>query len=54
MRSTRFPYNTHMSKITSKYQLTLPKAVAEKAGYHPGDEVECEVAGEAIRVAQST
>jgi AbrB family looped-hinge helix DNA binding protein len=40
-----------MSKITSKYQLTLPKAVAEKAGYHPGDEVECEVAGEAIRVA---
>jgi AbrB family looped-hinge helix DNA binding protein len=39
-----------MSKITAKYQLTLPKAVAEKAGYKPGDEVECEAAGQAIRV----
>jgi AbrB family looped-hinge helix DNA binding protein len=40
-----------MSKITSKYQLTIPKAIAEKSGFAPGDEVECESAGEVIRVA---
>jgi AbrB family looped-hinge helix DNA binding protein len=40
----------YMSKITSKYQLTIPKAVAERAGYQPGDEVECDAAGELIRI----
>lgn len=39
-----------MSRLTSKYQLTLPKAVAERAGYKPGDEVEFESAGETIRM----
>ena len=39
-----------MSKLTSKYQLTLPKAVAERAGYKPGDELEYESAGEIVRI----
>ena len=39
-----------MSKLTAKYQLTLPKAVADRAGYKPGDEVEYESAGEVIRI----
>jgi AbrB family looped-hinge helix DNA binding protein len=39
-----------MARLTSKYQLTLPKAVAERAGLRPGDEVDCEPAGEIIRV----
>ena len=39
-----------MSKITSKLQITLPKAVAERFGLHPGDEIAWEVAGNAIRI----
>lgn len=39
-----------MSRITSKYQLTIPKAVAQATGLKPGDDVACEPAGTAIRV----
>jgi AbrB family looped-hinge helix DNA binding protein len=39
-----------MSKITSKYQLTIPKAVAQTVGLKPGDEIDCEPAGDIIRV----
>lgn len=39
-----------MSKVTSKLQLTLPKAVAEQLGIKPGDEIDWEVAGDAVRV----
>jgi AbrB family looped-hinge helix DNA binding protein len=39
-----------LAKLTSKYQLTLPKAAAEKIGLRPGDDVDCEPAGEIIRV----
>jgi bifunctional DNA-binding transcriptional regulator/antitoxin component of YhaV-PrlF toxin-antitoxin module len=39
-----------MPRLTSKYQLTLPKAVAQQAGLAPGDELECETAGEVIRI----
>ena len=39
-----------MSKVTSKLQVTLPKAVAEQLGIKPGDEIDWEVAGDAIRV----
>lgn len=43
-----------MSKLTSKYQLTLPKAVAQDAGLKPGDEIDCEAAGEIIRIRPRT
>jgi bifunctional DNA-binding transcriptional regulator/antitoxin component of YhaV-PrlF toxin-antitoxin module len=43
-----------MAKVTSKLQLTLPKALAERYGVEPGDEVEWEAAGDAIRVVPSS
>jgi AbrB family looped-hinge helix DNA binding protein len=39
-----------MSKVTSKLQLTLPKAVADQHGIRPGDALEWVPAGETIRV----
>ena len=39
-----------MSRITSKLQVTLPKALAERYHIEPGDEIEWEAAGDAIRV----
>lgn len=39
-----------MSKVTSKLQVTLPKRIAERHGIAPGDEIDFESAGEAIRI----
>ena len=39
-----------MSKVTSKLQVTIPKAIAERYGIAPGDEIEWVPAGESIRV----
>ena len=39
-----------MSKVTSKYQVTLPKVIADKYNIHPGDEIEWIAAGDSIRV----
>ena len=39
-----------MAKITSKLQVTVPKAVAERYRIRPGDEVTFEPAGEVIRI----
>jgi len=39
-----------MSKVTSKLQLTVPKAIADQYGIRPGDELEWIPAGESIRV----
>jgi bifunctional DNA-binding transcriptional regulator/antitoxin component of YhaV-PrlF toxin-antitoxin module len=39
-----------MPKVTSKLQLTVPKAVADIYGIRPGDELEWIPAGEVIRV----
>jgi AbrB family looped-hinge helix DNA binding protein len=39
-----------MTKVTSKLQVTLPKALAERYGIEPGGEIEWEAAGETIRV----
>lgn len=36
--------------MTSKRQVTLPKELAEAYGIEPGDEIDWERAGEAIRV----
>jgi AbrB family looped-hinge helix DNA binding protein len=40
-----------MAKVTSKLQLTIPKAVAEEYGIRPGDELDLTPAGEVIRMA---
>jgi len=39
-----------MAKVTSKLQLTVPKAIADRYGIRPGDELEWIPAGDTIRV----
>jgi AbrB family looped-hinge helix DNA binding protein len=39
-----------MSKVTSKFQVTLPKALAKRFGIRPGDEIEWEAEKDAIRL----
>jgi bifunctional DNA-binding transcriptional regulator/antitoxin component of YhaV-PrlF toxin-antitoxin module len=39
-----------MAKVTSKLQLTLPKAIADRYQIRPGDDLDWLPAGEAIRV----
>ena len=39
-----------MAKVTSKLQITLPKAMAEAYGIRPGSEIHLVPAGEVIRV----
>lgn len=39
-----------MSKVTSKLQVTVPKALAQRYGIRPGDDIRFEEAGEVIRV----
>jgi bifunctional DNA-binding transcriptional regulator/antitoxin component of YhaV-PrlF toxin-antitoxin module len=41
-----------MAKVTSKLQLTLPKAIADQYRIRPGDDLEWLPAGEAIRVVK--
>ncbi len=42
-----------MAKVTSKLQLTLPKAVAEEHGIQPGDELDVLSAGHGIRLVHT-
>lgn len=39
-----------MAKVTSKLQVTVPKAIAEQYRIGPGDEIDWVAAGEVIRV----
>lgn len=39
-----------MSKVTSKLQVTVPKAIARQYGIRPGETIEWKPAGDAIRV----
>jgi len=39
-----------MTKVTSKYQVTVPKAIADEFRIRPGDEIEWVAAGEVIRL----
>lgn len=39
-----------MARVTSKLQVTIAKAIAERYGIEPGEEIEFLPAGEAIRV----
>jgi bifunctional DNA-binding transcriptional regulator/antitoxin component of YhaV-PrlF toxin-antitoxin module len=43
-----------MSRVTSKLQVTIPKAIADRYGIVPGQDVEWLPAGEAIRVVPQT
>ena len=46
-------YSKDMAKVTSKLQVTVPKAVADRFGIRPGDEIEWIVDGDTIRVIRS-
>jgi AbrB family looped-hinge helix DNA binding protein len=39
-----------MSKVTSKLQVTIPKAIADRFKIKPGDRIQWEAPGEIIRV----
>jgi AbrB family looped-hinge helix DNA binding protein len=39
-----------MSRVTSKLQVTVPKAIATQFGIRPGDDIQWEPAGEVIRI----
>ena len=39
-----------MAKVTSKYQVTLPRAIADEFNIRPGDDIDWAAAGEVIRV----
>jgi bifunctional DNA-binding transcriptional regulator/antitoxin component of YhaV-PrlF toxin-antitoxin module len=39
-----------MAKVTSKLQVTVPKALAQRYAIRPGDEITWEAAGDVIRV----
>jgi AbrB family looped-hinge helix DNA binding protein len=39
-----------MSKVTTKLQVTVPKAIADQYGIRPGDELDWVAAGDSIRV----
>ena len=39
-----------MAKVTSKLQVTVPKALADRYRIEPGDEIAWEPAGDAIRM----
>jgi AbrB family looped-hinge helix DNA binding protein len=39
-----------MAKVTSKYQVTVPKRIAEQYHIRPGDDIDWLPAGDAIRV----
>jgi AbrB family looped-hinge helix DNA binding protein len=39
-----------MAKVTSKYQVTVPKKIAERYSIRPGDDIDWVAAGELIRV----
>jgi AbrB family looped-hinge helix DNA binding protein len=39
-----------MAKVTSKYQVTLPKAIADQYQIRPGDDIDWVAAGDIIRV----
>jgi AbrB family looped-hinge helix DNA binding protein len=39
-----------VAKVTNKLQVTVPKAIADRYGIRPGDEIEWVPAGNSIRV----
>ena len=39
-----------MAKVTSKYQVTVPRVIAERYHIRPGDDIDWVAAGDVIRV----
>jgi bifunctional DNA-binding transcriptional regulator/antitoxin component of YhaV-PrlF toxin-antitoxin module len=43
-----------MAKVTSKYQVTVPRAIVQRYSIRPGDDIASVAAGDVIRVVPST
>ena len=43
-----------MAKVTGKFQITLPKALAERCGIRVGDELELRPVGRSIQIDKRT
>ena len=43
-------YGKDMARVTSKLQVTIPKAIADAYGIRPGEEIDWLAAGDSIRV----
>jgi AbrB family looped-hinge helix DNA binding protein len=41
-----------MAKVTSKLQVTIPKALAEQCGIQPGDDIDWSSTGSTIRIVR--
>ncbi len=42
-----------MAKVTTKLQVTVPKAVADRFGIRPGDDIEFVVEGDTLRILRA-
>ncbi len=40
-----------MAKVTSKYQVSIPKSLADQLGIRPGDSIEWRTAGRELRIS---
>ncbi|HJW95791.1 MAG TPA: AbrB/MazE/SpoVT family DNA-binding domain-containing protein [Thermoanaerobaculia bacterium] len=40
-----------MAKVTSKYQVSIPKTLAEQLAIKPGDDIQWRVAGDELRIS---
>jgi len=50
MVRTKSIWEAPMAKVTSKYQVTVPKMIADRYHIRPGDNIDWVAAGEVIRV----
>ena len=41
-----------MAKVTSKYQVSIPKRLADQLSIGPGDDIEWSIAGEELRISR--
>lgn len=42
-----------MAKVTSKYQVSIPRRLAERLRISPGDEIDWSIAGEELRITRA-
>ena len=52
-RARWYYYRNTVSKITSKYQVSVPRDLARAYGIKPGDDLEWQAAGESLRVSRA-
>lgn len=41
-----------MAKVTSKYQVSIPRRLADRLSIAPGDDIEWSIAGEELRISR--